>query len=133
MELWTNISFKLPDAATRRQLTPILESMAEEELGALLQERFAVFGERPSKALEKLMDRYPMDYLSISDLSIEEDAYHLHLVTASEGEDFIPDFMALLFMVGAEALDAILEGDEYGIHYWEEDGVIQAEDLDLEE
>lgn len=96
-----------PEQAQHWQV--LLQGMANDELGAYMEERVEPFGEAAKQALEHFLDEWEHMHISYCDYKHQDkDGVHRFSITMEGGgyaDLCLPDFVALLEACGAKGIE----------------------------
>jgi hypothetical protein len=103
------LSFATPDACA--QLFYILERMADEEVGAIMQDRFDAYGEAAAAHLEEMLEDYGS--FSFIPAGLEKNKNNTEILVQYEnGRHFAEEFSQLMTYCGATCALEYVEEDE---------------------
>lgn len=102
MEIELELTLQIPEAALRTQIKQIFQSMADEELGEALQERFDVFGEAAAAHLEEMLEEYEWSCFIASDISETGPTLTASFQTGGDGGAFAEDLLKLMQLCGVQ-------------------------------
>jgi hypothetical protein len=93
-------------------LPTILAGLCNDELGATLQNRLAVFGEAVDLHLEFMMEEWPMEYFLGQYLKRNGNTFTIGFLTASDGDDFADALETLFKLCGVQSVDLDIRYDD---------------------
>lgn len=114
MEVEIELTLQIPEEALCTQFKQIFQSMADEELGEALQERFDVFGEAAAAHLEEMLEEYEWGCFIASDITETGSTLSASFQTGADGGAFAEDFLKLMQLCGVQQGTAQACDDEEG-------------------
>ena len=111
MEGTIRIKFSCPSEDIDQWQT-ILQGLAEQQWGAILQDRIEYFGQAASNKLEAIMGEYPMEYWYSELWSRTDEGFRFELMTGSQGEEFGNALVELLELCRAKDVNIDIDWDD---------------------